>query len=73
MSWGGECASPKYPGVYTDVAYYNQWIEGKLRVEGKNFDLVHRITLEKDVADDETYTRNGETSVGMVRNGKDEL
>jgi len=31
VSWGKECGSPIFPGVYTDVAYYKEWIEGHLR------------------------------------------
>ncbi|CAG0911670.1 unnamed protein product [Cyprideis torosa] len=30
VSWGGGCAVPRYPGVYTDVGFYNSWIESNL-------------------------------------------
>jgi secreted trypsin-like serine protease len=30
VSWSKGCASPKHPAVYADVAYYKDWIKGKL-------------------------------------------
>lgn len=32
VSWGEECAKANYPGIYTDIAYYLDWIERNIEV-----------------------------------------
>lgn len=31
VSWGPQCGSPKYPSVFTDVAYYHDWISKNIK------------------------------------------
>lgn len=32
VSWGFGCGSPEYPGVFLNVAYFRNWIEGKTQL-----------------------------------------
>ena len=57
---------PDKPGVYADVEFYNEWIGGKLRKGKTSFELIHQITFEKNIVDNETYKRNGESNVGIL-------
>lgn len=34
MSFGSDCGDPNYPGVYTNVAFYNTWINAQLTWNG---------------------------------------
>ena len=66
MSWGKGCGVPNQPGVYADVAFYVEWIERKIHEKKTSFEWINQITLEKNVADNETCKRNGDSSVGIL-------
>lgn len=45
VSWGAECALENHPGVYTDVALYNSWIDEKIYWAGDHQDISTPTTV----------------------------
>ena len=36
ISWGYECAKPRWPGIYTDVSKYGDWIRSNMKSNDQN-------------------------------------
>lgn len=34
-SWGNKCALPQFPGLYTNVSYYSDWIKNHTFAESR--------------------------------------
>lgn len=62
VSFGLGCAMPGYPGVYTNVAYYYDWISNQTGLTYKNY----KLDLNYTVVTNLNYTSNNGSSEGEI-------
>ena len=59
ISWGKGCAKAQYPGIYTRVGYYVDWIRSIIKTGGENTPGVSKPIILPNEPEDETGNETG--------------
>ena len=54
ISWGKGCAKAQYPGIYTRVGYYVDWIRSIIKTGGENTPGISKPIILPNESEDET-------------------